>query len=179
MIPRFRLDKQFRKLRLKYAEFVGPWVAEDPEVKSAFCLVIQPGGSQRFKALNFGFNVIGLQIKVHAFFGGFFVVGLLKKDAYLRVWKTESAIYVTAIFSQRFFGSVECCRPEQDALIEVRDVNDKVAETAPVHWQDPDPESNFRSWSSLPCRLVPVFTRDALNLTSLRESLEGIFHSVL
>ena len=46
---------------------------------------------------------------MHAFFRDLFVAGLLEKDSYLRVRKTEPAIYVAAIFRQGFFGSVECC----------------------------------------------------------------------
>ena len=46
---------------------------------------------------------------MHAFFGDLLVAGLLEKDSYLGVWKTEPTIYVAAIFRQGFFGSVECC----------------------------------------------------------------------
>jgi hypothetical protein len=46
---------------------------------------------------------------VHTFFGGLFVAGLLEKDSYLRVRKTEPPIYVTAIFRKGLFGTVECC----------------------------------------------------------------------
>jgi len=85
LIPRFLAGQEFRKLRLEYTELVSPRVAQYPKVESAFHLMIPPGSAERFKAANFGFNVIGLQVKVHAFFGGLFVVGLLKKDSYLRV----------------------------------------------------------------------------------------------
>jgi hypothetical protein len=70
---------------------------------------------------------------VHSLFGDLFVAGLLEKDSYLRIWETEPAIYVAAIFRQGFFCSVERCCPEQDALIEVRDVDDKMTETATMH----------------------------------------------
>jgi hypothetical protein len=61
------------------------------------------------KALHFGFNVIGFQVKVHTFLGDLFIAGLLEKDSYLRVRKTEPAIYMAAIFRQGLFGSVKCC----------------------------------------------------------------------
>ena len=60
VIPRFSLGQEFGKFRLQYAEFVIPGVAEDPEVESAFLLVIPPFGAECFQAFDFGFNVIGL-----------------------------------------------------------------------------------------------------------------------
>ena len=51
--------------------------------------MIPPGGAKRFEAANFGFNVVGLQVKMHAFFGDLFVAGLLEKDSYLRVRDTQ------------------------------------------------------------------------------------------
>ena len=70
--------------------------------------MIPPSSAERFKAANFGFNVVGLQVKVHVFFGGLFVVGLLEKDSNLRVWDAEFAIDVSAIFRHGFFDSIEC-----------------------------------------------------------------------
>ena len=52
--------QQLGKLRLKHTELVSPRVAQDPEVESAFHLMIPPGGAQRFKAANVAFNVVGL-----------------------------------------------------------------------------------------------------------------------
>jgi hypothetical protein len=95
--------------------------------------MIPPGGAKRFKTANFGFNVVGLQVEMHTFFGGLFVVGLLEKDSYLRVRDSEFAVYVAAIFRQRFFDSAKCRRPERNALIKIRKVNDKVAQTAAMH----------------------------------------------
>jgi hypothetical protein len=133
LIPRFLSCQQLGKLWLKHTELVSPRVAQYPKVESAFRLMIPPGGAKRFKTANFGFNVVGLQVKVHAFFGGLFVAGLLEKDSYLRVRDTEPAVYVAAIFTQGFFGSIKCRRPERNTLIKVRNVNDKVAETAAMH----------------------------------------------
>jgi hypothetical protein len=95
--------------------------------------MIPPGGAKRFKPANLGLNIVGLQIKMHAFFGNLFVTGLLEKDSYLRIRDTQFSVYVAAIFRQRFFGRVECRRPEQNASIKIRNVNDKVAQTAAMH----------------------------------------------
>jgi len=89
--------------------------------------MIPPGGAKRFKTDNLGFNIVGLQVEMHTLFGGLFVTGLLEKDSYLRVRDTQFAVYVTAIFRHRFLGSVECRRPERNALIKIRNVNNKVA----------------------------------------------------
>ena len=50
------------------AEFVFPRVTHNPEVKPAFLLVVSPCGTERLQALDFGFRVIGFQVKVHPFF---------------------------------------------------------------------------------------------------------------
>jgi hypothetical protein len=49
---------------LEDAELVAPGIAEDPEVEAALVLVIPALGTEGFQALNFGLNVIGLQVEV-------------------------------------------------------------------------------------------------------------------
>ena len=40
------------------AEFVVPWVAQDPEVEPAFLLVIPPLSAEGLQALYLGFDII-------------------------------------------------------------------------------------------------------------------------
>ena len=118
MIPRFLRGQEFGKLRLKHTELVSPRVTKYPEIESAFHLMSKPGSAERFKAVNFGLNIIGLQVKVHAFFGDLFVAGPLEKDSDFRVWNTESAIYLAAIFrtgsSTALAPPTRTKRPDQD-----------------------------------------------------------------
>ena len=81
--PRLSLGQEFGELRLEYTEFVVPRVAHDPEVESAFLLVIPAGSPECLQALDFRLNVVGLYVKVHAFFRDLLIVGPLKKDSYL------------------------------------------------------------------------------------------------
>jgi hypothetical protein len=67
IVPGFSLSQEFGELRLKNAELVVPRVAHDPEVKAAFLLVIPLCRAECFEPLYFGFEVVGLQVKVHAF----------------------------------------------------------------------------------------------------------------
>ena len=95
--------------------------------------MIPPGGAKRFETANFGFNVVGLQVEMHAFFAGLPVTGLLEKNPDLRIRDTQFAVYVAAIFRQTFLGSVKCRRPERNAVFKIRNVNDKMAQAAAVH----------------------------------------------
>src|SRR5260370_28916880 len=70
---------------------------------------------------------------MHSLFRGLFVVGFLEKDSYFGIWKTEMAIDVATYVGQRFLDSVERCGPERYALIKIRDVDHKVANTAAMH----------------------------------------------
>src|SRR6266581_963603 len=66
VIPGLWPAQEFGELRLQDAEFVAPWVAQDPEVKAAFGLVIPAGGAEGFQPGDFGLHVVGFQVQVHA-----------------------------------------------------------------------------------------------------------------
>src|SRR6266702_3520548 len=67
VIPGLLPGQEFGELRLQDAEFVAPRVAQDPEVKAAFGLVIPAGGAVGFQPADFGFHVVGFQVEVHTF----------------------------------------------------------------------------------------------------------------
>lgn len=71
--PWFSLGEQFRELGLKNAEFVFPGVLKDPKCEATFLLEIPTRGSERFKALHFGFEVIRFYVQVHTLFRNFLV----------------------------------------------------------------------------------------------------------
>jgi hypothetical protein len=133
IVPRLSLSQEFGKLGSKYAELVVPWVAHDPEVKPALLLMIPSCSAECFEALNFGFEVVSLQVKVHAFFRDLFVAGRLQEDPYVGVGKAEPTVDVAARGGQRFLGGVEYRGPEMDSLIKVRYVDDEMTKTASMH----------------------------------------------
>jgi hypothetical protein len=101
--PRRALSEQLREVDLENAELVGPWVAEDPEVVAALLLVVPPCRSEGFEALHLGFDVVGFQVKVHAFLGDLRVISALKQDADVRVGQAQSSVDGPAALGKGFF----------------------------------------------------------------------------
>ncbi len=56
-IPGLLPGQEVGELRLENAEFVAPRVAQDPEVKTAFGLVIPAGGAEGLQPGDFGFTL--------------------------------------------------------------------------------------------------------------------------
>ncbi len=84
-MPWLSLGQEFGELRSKHAELVVPWVAHDPEVKPALLLMIPSRSAECFEAFHFGFKVVSLQVKMHAFFRDLLVAGPLQEDSYVGV----------------------------------------------------------------------------------------------
>jgi hypothetical protein len=82
-VSTFLRGREFGELWLEHAEFVALRIAQDPELKSAFFLVIPARGTESFKAAYFGFDIVGLHVEVHSFLGGLRVAGLLQENSYL------------------------------------------------------------------------------------------------
>lgn len=133
MIPWLLPGQEFGELRLEYAEFAAPPIAQDPGLKPAFGLVIPPGGTERLKAADLGLDVVGLHVQVHSLPGGLLVAGLLQEDPDLRVRQAQPTVDGAAQLGQTFLGGVERGRPEPHAAVKVGDIDDQVAQAAAVH----------------------------------------------
>src|SRR2546430_1222972 len=101
VIPGLLPGQEFGELRLQDAEFVAPRVAQDPEVKAAFGLVIPAGGAEGFQPTDFGFDVVGFQVEVHTFLADLPVAGLLQENPYLGIREAEPTVNVTALRRRR------------------------------------------------------------------------------
>jgi len=66
---------------LQHAELVAPGVAHDPEVEAADLLVVVAGCSELLQAADFGLDVVGFEVEVHAFLAGLGVIRPLQQDA--------------------------------------------------------------------------------------------------
>ena len=98
-------------------------VAHDPEVEAAGLLVVVAGGSELLQAADFGLDVVGFQVEVHAFLAGLGVGGVLQQDADLGVGQAELAVDVSAVGSDGFLGAAERTPPEGDGLVQVVNVD--------------------------------------------------------
>ena len=74
LVPWLLSSQELREFRLKYTKFVASWVTQDPEFETSSYLVIPSGSTKCFETLNFGFNVVSLEIKMHTFFCGLLIV---------------------------------------------------------------------------------------------------------
>ena len=108
VIPRLLPGQELWVKRREYAELIAPRVTQDPELESVLCLVIPSRGTERLKAADFGLDVIGLQVEVHALFGGLLVASFLHEDPDLGVRETEPADDVADLLGHGFAGGVEC-----------------------------------------------------------------------
>jgi hypothetical protein len=92
--------------------------------------MVPAGGAEGFEAGDFGFDVVGFDVQVHALFAGLGVAGLLEQDADLGVREDQAAVDGAAGLGQGFFGGAEGGSPEGGALVQVGDVDDEVADSA-------------------------------------------------
>ena len=73
--------EQLWKHLLENTELVSPGVFHDPEVEASTLLMIVADSAERFEALHFGFNVVGLDVEVHPTLGNLLVGRVLEQDA--------------------------------------------------------------------------------------------------
>jgi hypothetical protein len=96
LMPWLYPSQQFGEFCLKHTEFVLPWITQHPEIKGTFLLVIPSCGAEFLQALNFGFDIVGLYINVHALFRDLFVIGCLEADSYVSVGEPKVPVNVVA-----------------------------------------------------------------------------------
>ena len=102
VMPGLLPGQEVGELRLQDAEFVAPRVAQDPEVKAAFGLVIPAGGAESLQPADFGFHVVGFQVEVHTFLAGLPVAGLRQENPYLGIREAEPTVKCDGFARTRF-----------------------------------------------------------------------------
>ena len=94
--------------------------------------MVVPGCAELLQAADFGLDVVGLQVEVHAFLAGLRVGGVLQQDADFGVGQAELAVDVSAVGSDGFLGAADRTPPEGDGLVQVVNVDHEVTDTAAV-----------------------------------------------
>ena len=84
------------------------------------------GCAESFEAADLGFNVVCLEVQVHPFLADLLVVGRLKQDHDVGVWRSHLPVDMSAGFADRQLLGIEHGGPEGKALVQVVDVDDEV-----------------------------------------------------